>query len=444
MKVYMAEQDRPSVRWDKATKRMTPTQLDSFDYEFSFRPIDYSAKRAVQPVPTRAETHSTVVTDFVTGVIAACIGRPMIYPGSTWLMRTLLRDALANERASLITKRSGVRCKVVTVDNLALDCMYYDKRTTREAENRVATGASGDINSDHDSDSSEEGLRTARGNTLVITCEGNASFYEASVGMANVDLGYSVLGWNRPGFINSEGLPYPHTDAGAVAGVIEFAIVKLGWRETDIMIYAWSIGGFSASRAVTEYPRVKGLVLDATFDHVLPLALGRMPQWMSSLTRSTIGTWLNLDVAAGVKNYPGPIRFIRRRQDEMISSKLGDLSSNRGNFLITEVLEHRYPHIIRRDYMLALLGHCDAITTPAVDDPAVKEVLVSISSWSSEDSENYSEKWNKLLQETSDKLDLKQVAVINKWLLCVHLDDLNTKHCVPYPSSRWREPKFRF
>ena len=38
------------------------------------------------------------------------------------------------------------------------------------------------------------------GERLVITCEGNAGFYEA--GMVNVPLGagYSVIGWNHPGF----------------------------------------------------------------------------------------------------------------------------------------------------------------------------------------------------------------------------------------------------
>ena len=41
---------------------------------------------------------------------------------------------------------------------------------------------------------------SSNGERLVITCEGNAGFYEA--GMVNVPLGagYSVIGWNHPGF----------------------------------------------------------------------------------------------------------------------------------------------------------------------------------------------------------------------------------------------------
>jgi hypothetical protein len=44
---------------------------------------------------------------------------------------------------------------------------------------------------------------------LVITCEGNAGFYE--MGMLNVplDAGYSVVGWNHPGFWGSTGSPLP-------------------------------------------------------------------------------------------------------------------------------------------------------------------------------------------------------------------------------------------
>lgn len=40
----------------------------------------------------------------------------------------------------------------------------------------------------------------ANGNTLVIACEGNAGFYEFGIMCTPVEMGYSVLGWNHPGF----------------------------------------------------------------------------------------------------------------------------------------------------------------------------------------------------------------------------------------------------
>ena len=37
----------------------------------------------------------------------------------------------------------------------------------------------------------------------VICCEGNAGFYEIGAMGTPIDLGYSVLGWNHPGFAGS-------------------------------------------------------------------------------------------------------------------------------------------------------------------------------------------------------------------------------------------------
>lgn len=37
------------------------------------------------------------------------------------------------------------------------------------------------------------------GNTLVVTCEGNAGYYETGIMVTPLSLGYSVLGWNHPG-----------------------------------------------------------------------------------------------------------------------------------------------------------------------------------------------------------------------------------------------------
>ncbi|CAF4571529.1 unnamed protein product, partial [Rotaria magnacalcarata] len=42
--------------------------------------------------------------------------------------------------------------------------------------------------------------QTHNGHTLVVTCEGNAGFYEMGCMSTPIEAGYSVLGWNRPGF----------------------------------------------------------------------------------------------------------------------------------------------------------------------------------------------------------------------------------------------------
>lgn len=39
-----------------------------------------------------------------------------------------------------------------------------------------------------------------KGKYLVICCEGNAGFYEVGIIGAPMKMGYSVVGWNHPGF----------------------------------------------------------------------------------------------------------------------------------------------------------------------------------------------------------------------------------------------------
>lgn len=41
---------------------------------------------------------------------------------------------------------------------------------------------------------------TPNGHTLIICCEGNAGFYEVGIMGTPIEAGYSVLGWNHPGF----------------------------------------------------------------------------------------------------------------------------------------------------------------------------------------------------------------------------------------------------
>ncbi len=97
-----------------------------------------------------------------------------------------------------------------------------------------------------------------------------------------LEAGYSVLGWNHPGFGGSTGSPFPLNDINAIDVVINFAVEKLGFKLNEILLFAWSIGGFPASWVAMQYPDIKGLVLDASFDDILPLAESKMPQTLSN------------------------------------------------------------------------------------------------------------------------------------------------------------------
>lgn len=58
---------------------------------------------------------------------------------------------------------------------------------------------------------------------------------------------------------------------------MKFALDKLGFKQENIIVFAWSIGGYSGSYAAMQYADIKGLILDATFDDVVDLATAKLP-----------------------------------------------------------------------------------------------------------------------------------------------------------------------
>lgn len=119
---------------------------------------------------------------------------------------------------------------------------------------------------------------------------------------------------------------------------MQFAIHKLGFAPENILMFGWSIGGWSSLYIATQYPDVKGVVrtqsslrflsssteflrqiLDATFDDVLQLALPIMPNSLSGIVRIAIREYVNLNNIDLMNNYNGPVLMIRRTEDEVIS-----------------------------------------------------------------------------------------------------------------------------
>ena len=121
------------------------------------------------------------------------------------------------------------------------------------------------------------------------------------------------------------------------------------------MIFAWSIGGYSACWTAVNYQDIRGLVLDAVFDDVLPLAQRQMPAFASKFVEKTIRYYLDLNNIQLLKLYNGPFYLIRRTQDEIISLVPGRVTTNRGNELLFHVLHYRYPLIYNDDQTLTLL-----------------------------------------------------------------------------------------
>lgn len=61
--------------------------------------------------------------------------------------------------------------------------------------------------------------------------------------------------------------------------------------------------------------------MDASFDDVMPLALGMMPKAITSIVKIAIEDYVDLNNIKLLKKYPGPILFIRRSEDEVICTE---------------------------------------------------------------------------------------------------------------------------
>ncbi|XP_025113539.1 protein ABHD16A-like [Pomacea canaliculata] len=329
-------------------------------------------------------------------------GRRMVYPGATSLMQMLLGNMLNQGRAQLIEQKHGYRAKLLAEDNNEIDTMFLDRR-----------GSAG-----------------VNGKTLVICFEGNAGFYEMGSSGTAIDCGFSVLGWNHPGFAGSTGVPFPDAEQKAVDVVMQYAINKLDFSPENIVLFAWSIGGYSASWAAMSYPEVKYVILDATFDDIVPLAVKTMPQSWSPLVKSALRNYMNLNVSEQLIKYPGPVKLIRRLKDEVISalnpnSMMPVLSTNRGNFLLIQLLKYRYPMIV------------DNSTVPLLEQwlAASRGDQDNILMEHSVDMEQCAEEFRYYLQGPFPCLPYGNRPAAKKYL-----EDFDSSHCTPLPPEYFRQP----
>lgn len=142
-------------------------------------PIDpkYQIKTDIQP---HGETFFDRLFYYpMLGLGYACVnifGRRMMFPGSLQFLQKAIELALLNGRSNLINQYQGNRQVLMTADGNNIDTIFIDRRHSEMASN---------------------------GSTLVVTCEGNAGFYEVGCMSTPLESNYSVLGWNRPGFAES-------------------------------------------------------------------------------------------------------------------------------------------------------------------------------------------------------------------------------------------------
>ncbi|KAL3284192.1 hypothetical protein HHI36_018356 [Cryptolaemus montrouzieri] len=400
---------------------LTKQNISAYDFEFYAWPVEYNLstiKRSnkIETAAFNPMSHRSMVDNLfqlpfriAASVAIHTFGIRLIYPGSLGILKLLLDKALIQGRTRYVEYFRGERFKIKTYDGNDLDTMFVDKRNSYP-----------------------------NGNTLVICCEGNAGFYEIGIMGTPLEAGYSTLGWNHPGFGGSTGLPYPSQEQNAVDAVMQFAINKLGFKIENMVIFAWSIGGYSASWAAMNYPDVKGVILDATFDDILPLAENQMPDVISPIVKIAIREHVNLNVAEQLVEYQGPVLLIRRSVDEVICLREGDISSNRGNYLLKKLLWKRYPLIFGESQMLLLEEYLSLTTSKQEQILRTHEVNESecISLLQTYVSE-YTKAFPLKIGEEFGDLGKNRMAL---FLAHKHLKDFKSTHCTPLPPEMFQLP----
>ncbi|XP_077986673.1 phosphatidylserine lipase ABHD16A-like [Glandiceps talaboti] len=400
-------------------------RLALYDYHFKAWPVDFSwhevSSDEKKPKSTPKKYKSKRLAEKVKGlpcqvlsyVLVHTFGRRMIYPGSVSVLASAVGPMLQQGRAKLIDDHKGMRAKLLARDGNKIDTMFIDRRNKEE--------------------------QFSNGNILVVCCEGNAGFYEIGCTCTPIEAGYSVFGWNHPGFAGSTGKPMPQNEANAVDVVMQYAIHKLGFQVEDIILFAWSIGGYSASLAAANYPDVRAVILDATFDDLVPLAIAKMPDSMRGVITRGIRDYVNLNIAEQLSHYSGPLRLIRRSKDEIITTDEENVSSNRGNDLLVKVLKHRYPKLITDEGLSVLRAFLSAddqvtqlsiLTSIEMEDSECLQLLQSYS-------EEYSSGFPMLIgDDLSPEIKMKLLL----FLATKYMVDFDSTHCTPLPASQFVLP----
>ncbi|XP_045462824.1 phosphatidylserine lipase ABHD16A isoform X1 [Harmonia axyridis] len=409
---------------DEVNQKITPLtkqNISCYDFEFHAWPVEYDLQKfdrsnkvsaaTFNPMPHRNLLDNLLQLPFRVAAAVAIhtFGIRLIYPGSLGILKMVLDKNLIQGRTRYVEYFRGERFKIRTYDGNDLDTMFVDKR-----------------------------MSSPNGNTLVICCEGNAGFYEIGIMGTPLEAGFSALGWNHPGFGGSTGTPYPPQEQNAIDGVMQFAVNKLGFRMENIIIFAWSIGGYSATWAAMNYPEIKGLVLDATFDDIVPLAVNQMPTVIGPIVDIAIREHANLNVAEQLVEYPGPVLLIRRTADEIICTKEGDITSNRGNFLLKKLLWNRYPLIFGASQMDLLE---EFLSLPSTKKDALlrihevndSECVASLQSYISE----YSKTFPLKIGEEYGTPEKNRMAI---FLANKHLKDFKSSHCTMLPPEMFQLP----
>lgn len=310
---------------DLCNPEKTDKLYKHYDYDLTHWPVDIDrAKIPVNYLPIDNELTGNVrsrLNNPIYAFLGSGLARWLVMPGSLGVINNQISPQLLTWRRRQIEVHGAQRNKIKINDHDSIDTVFVDRRSAI-GDNDV-------------------------GKILIICTEGNAGFYEVGLPNMLIQKGYSVVGWNRPGFGQSSGTPSPKVERDAIITLLtHFHKVE---KFNSVYLYGWSIGGYATAvgsnllDASTEKPMISGVILDATFDHITPMIPNVLPAFAIPLAEKIVKQEWDLDVSTELTNYDGPVIFYRRLKDEILATGGSTRpDTNRINWLVFDFVKRKF------------------------------------------------------------------------------------------------------
>nr|XP_032629872.1 phosphatidylserine lipase ABHD16A [Chelonoidis abingdonii] len=352
-------------RWDEVTSRSDSRGISLLRPEPKHRSAANGFLHAIKKLPCQIASY----------IVAHTFGRRMLYPGSVYLLQKAVMPMLLQGQARLVEEYNGKRAKLLACDGNEIDTMFVDRRESSEPH----------------------------GKKLVICCEGNAGFYEVGCLPTPLDAGYSVLGWNHPGFAGSTVSPRL-----PASGCIYRSLVTMQQTVT----------------VATDVLHCTCLNL-----HVL-----------GGLVTRTVRQYLNLNNGEQLCRYQGPVLLVRRTKDEIITTTVPeDIMSNRGNDLLLKLLQHRYPKAMAEEGVQVVREWLEA--SNAVEEASVYSSYEVDEDWCLSVLSSYqAEHGGRFPWSVGEDMMPEGQRQLALFLARKHLQNFEATHCTPLPPPAFRLP----
>uniref|UniRef100_A0A8C0GAK0 Abhydrolase domain containing 16A, phospholipase n=1 Tax=Chelonoidis abingdonii TaxID=106734 RepID=A0A8C0GAK0_CHEAB len=377
-------------RWDEVTSRWVSDSrgISLLRPEPKHRSAANGFLHAIKKLPCQIASY----------IVAHTFGRRMLYPGSVYLLQKAVMPMLLQGQARLVEEYNGKRAKLLACDGNEIDTMFVDRRESSEPH----------------------------GKKLVICCEGNAGFYEVGCLPTPLDAGYSVLGWNHPGFAGST--VSPRVPGGGREPRSPGSQPPCSNHQPLLLSQSWG-----------ENPGVLAPTLPPlhTAHVVRPLALDT---WTRGLVTRTVRQYLNLNNGEQLCRYQGPVLLVRRTKDEIITTTVPeDIMSNRGNDLLLKLLQHRYPKAMAEEGVQVVREWLEA--SNAVEEASVYSSYEVDEDWCLSVLSSYqAEHGGRFPWSVGEDMMPEGQRQLALFLARKHLQNFEATHCTPLPPPAFRLP----